>query len=244
MDTHHSVARLLKQTNKTYQEYWTFLVYGYIRIIIQLSIPSDIKNLCIEYISGDTDFEFQYKNGNESTFKIIDNGLTINTIQQKCGTILFGNFFELKQYKNLNFTVHFQLKKINIGSIGFGFATPEFKAYVTDDFNPCKNHSLVLATNAYFKKSDDFSTDEDHESWPSHMEDWITDKDKGNGVVAVNINMNNKIGTIWNWKKNDEYKNNANVLSIGLPDIVGIIVYYGFTAQSITVIKQFFSKDI
>ena len=240
MDAEH----VPKQTNKRHEEYWTLLVYGYIRLIIQLSIPFDIQNICIDYISGDTDFQFQYKNGNQSTFKIIDDGLTINTILNRCGTILFGDFFELKQHKNLNFTVYFKLTDIGLGTIGFGFATPEFKAYVNEGYNPCKNHSLVLATNGYFKKSKDFNTDLEHASWPNHMRQWIRDKDKKNGVVAVNINMNDKIGTIWNWTKNNQYKNNKNVISVGLPDIVGIIIYYGYNVQTVTVIEQFFSLDI
>ena len=70
-----------------------------------------------------------------------------------------------------------------------------------------------------------------------HMINWA----QKNDVVAININMNEKVGRIWNYSQNKSYKNNDKVIELGLPNEVGIVIYFGKVITKMTVIKQFIS---
>ena len=226
-----------KKLDRLSKEYWTILVFGYIRLIIQLSIPSELKSICIDYLFGETNFKFNYRGGNEEVCDITNDGLTMAAKNGKYGTVLFGDFFSFKTNPYLNFTVLMKLDEFRLHFNGFGFATPQFKQYVTTYFNGGENHSCTFNINGYFKNSKEFIGNYQHCQSIQEVEEFVNKKE----IVAININGNDKKGRVWNWTKSDSYINNKHVFQIGLPDEVGIILYFGSRPCTITVIKQFLS---
>ena len=46
-----SSATETRKIGKFSKEYWNLLVYGYIRLMIQLLIPKEIQNILVDYFS-------------------------------------------------------------------------------------------------------------------------------------------------------------------------------------------------
>ena len=165
----------------------------------------------------------------ESNAIISDDRLELNTIKNKYGSVLFGDFLYV-EHENI-FEAIFFMNNTCGGHIGFGFATKEFDAFTAADFNCGKNHSAAIWPNSLYN-SDEFGKGEHNSGWNRTRYNQRPSFETG-CFVKVTINMKTKMGIIESKKKEqDEF---LKIFSIGLPECVAIMVSFGFAEQRITV---------
>lgn len=179
-------------------------------------------------------FKFNKNKMNSDLFKVSKDGQTLKMkVSDVYGTIMFGECSPISS--NVTYTVIFNLKKIATGFCAFGFCTPEFVQFATnDEQNEGENHSCVLYCDGdYYTSEDEFANNSYvHGYGIKSMEGWAKKGDN----IAVEMNLKVNKGRIWNMDNDD-----GNVFEIEFLkcEKVGIIVTMGFSkGKSLFVVSQ------
>lgn len=210
------------------------LIYGYFheherKYCLKGGIPAVIYKLVLVFSPN---AEFRYMGGNEDSFDISNGGATVSLKNGKFGTVMYGDFLTVKQ-KSIC-TVHIELHA-DCGRFhgGFGLCTRDFTEFRSQYYNAGKNHSLTLNKCGYFKTSEEFVVSKlhKHSTELNHMKQWCRPQD----TIAIHVDMLQKTAWIWNYSKSTSYENNEQVLLIGLPNEVAVVIYGGQLPQTYTV---------
>lgn len=209
------------------------LVFGYMKKMektmdLFYEIPEGIYDLILLFYPR----MFRFENINIAGVDISKNGLVVTKKEGIIVNLKFGEF--LYASDAVIYEVVFDLKNVNKNTLSFGFMTPEFElpSDVMMRWNYGQNHSLTVNGNGYVCTSNEFKTTARHKSYigDCHPDSpFWTDMDK----LHVEIDMIKRIGSMWNGT-------NMYIFEVGLPESVAILMDWGGSEQTVSVISQQF----
>ena len=210
------------------------LVFGYMKeiqqtMVLSYKIPKGIRDLVLLFFPR----MFRFENIDIKGVKVSKNGLIITKQKDMIVNIQFGEFLHASDA--VIYDVTFTLEHTYRDALSFGFMTPEFKlpSDIVQDWNFGQNHSLTVNGNGYICTSEEFKTKIEYNRYIDgcHPDDpfWTaTDK------LYIKIDMIKQIGKMWSDHEP------LNILEIGLPESVAILLDWGGSEQTLSVEYQEF----
>ena len=209
------------------------LVFGYMKtkektMDLSYKIPKGIYDLILLFYPR----MFRFENINIAGIKVSKNGLVITKKDGIIVNLKFGEF--LYASDAVIYEVVFDLKDVDKNTLSFGFMTPEFElpSDAIIHWNYGQNHSLTVNGNGYVCISNEFKTKEGHKSYIDGCHPDAPFWTKLN-KLHVEIDMIKRIGRMWTETK-------KNIFEVGLPESVAILLDWGDSEQTVSVISQVF----